>query len=46
MDFGMIGLMERLGCERLWIGKKYFQKSGENPAGGITTGPSSGITLL
>jgi hypothetical protein len=32
----MTGLMERVGCERLWICKKYFQKSGENPTAGIT----------
>jgi hypothetical protein len=42
----MGGLMEGLHRQRLLLRKKYFQKSGENPAGGITTGASSGKTLL
>jgi hypothetical protein len=29
-----------------YVPGKYFQKSGENPLGGITTGPSSDKTLL
>jgi hypothetical protein len=36
LDFWMGGLMEMIGCQRLQRRKKYFQKSGENPAAGIT----------